>query len=146
MLVALVLLVGILFGGLRYAHEYLRTSFTTNATKDILPAAEASALSTVLSRTPSSTEVISSGDVIGRFGARKYCFVYQSATSAIPLRAKTVALIMDPVHDPFLTTARAAAAAGYVERRFGARTLLHKGGVWELSWAGSPLRSSIVIP
>jgi hypothetical protein len=145
-LVALVLLVGILFGGLRYAHEYLRASFTNNATKDILPATEASALSTVLSRTPPSAEVISSGDVIGRFGARRYCFVYQNASSAIPLRAKMVELIMDPTHDPFLSEARAVAAARYVESRFHARTLLHEGGVWELSWTGSLQRSSVVLP
>ncbi len=145
-LVASIVLVGILFGGLRYAHEYLRASFTNNATKDILPTTEATALSTVLARTPSSAEVIASGDIMGRFGAREYCFAYQGATSAIPLRAKTVELIMDTAHDPFLPERQWVAAARYVESRFHARTLLHKGGVWELAWTGSPERSSVVIP
>jgi hypothetical protein len=143
---ASVLLVGILLGGLRYAHEYLRTSFTNNATKDILPATEATALSTVLARTPSGAEVIASGDIIGRFGARQYCFVYQSEMDAIPLRAKTVELIMDTAHDPFLHEPQWVAAAGYVESRFHARTMLHEGGVWALTWAGPDQRSSVSIP
>ena len=127
LVMASILLVGILFGGLRYAHEYLRMSFTNNATKDILPATEATALSTVLARTPSGAEVIASGDIIGRFGARHYCFVYQSAKSAIPLRAKTVELIMDTAHDPFLHEPQWVAAAGYVESRFHARNAAAPG-------------------
>src|SRR3984957_15336171 len=94
-LVASILLVGILFGGVRYAHEYLRVAFTYNATTDILPATEASALSTVLARTPANAEVVSSGDIIGRFGARKYFFLYQKVTRPIPLRAPTGELVMD---------------------------------------------------
>jgi hypothetical protein len=141
-----VLSVGILFGGIRYAHEYLRVSFTNNATMGILPSGEASALSTVLARTPSNAEVIASGDIVGRFGARRYCYVYQSATSRIPLRANGVELIMETAHYPYISTTQREAAALYVESRFQARTILHRDGVWELSWTGSSERSSIVLP
>jgi hypothetical protein len=145
-LAASVLLVGILFGGVRYAHEYLRVSFTYNATTDILPATEASALSTVLARTPSDAEVISSGDIMGRFGARKYCFVYQRVTRLIPLRARTVELVMDTAQYPYISEAQRVAAARFVESRFHARTVLHKEGVWELAWTGSPQRGSVALP
>jgi hypothetical protein len=141
-----VLSVGILFGGIRYAHEYLRTSFTNNATMDILPSAEASALNTVLARTPSDVEVIASGDIVGRFGARRYCYVYQSATRRIPLRTNRVELIMDTTHYPYISRAQREAAARYVESRFQAHTILHRGGVWELSWTGSSERISVVLP
>jgi hypothetical protein len=144
--VAGILLVGILLGGVRYAHEYLRVSFTSNASGDILPAAEGSALSSVLAKTPSNAEVISSIDIIGRLSARKYSYVYLNATSPIPLRAKTVELVMDTAHDPYISGPQQAAAAQYLETRFNARTLLHQDGVWELGWSGSPQHSSVVIP
>jgi len=146
MIAVVVLSIGILFGGIRYAHEYLRASFTYNATMDILPNAEASALSTVLARTPSDAEVIASGDIVGRFGARRYCYVYQSATSGIPLRANRVELTMETAHYPYISRAQREAAARYVESHFQARTILHRDGVWELSWTGSSERSSIVLP
>jgi hypothetical protein len=140
------LLAGIALGGVRYAHEYLRASFTDNATGDILPASEASALSTVLSRTPPNAEVISSIDIVGRLSARKYSYVYLSATSSIPLRARTVELVMDTAHDPFISGPEQDAAASYVTSRFHARTLLHRAGVWELAWVESSQKSSVVIP
>jgi hypothetical protein len=141
-----VLLVGIALGGVRYAHEYLRASFTDNATGDILPASEASALSTVLSRTPSNAEVISSIDIVGRLSARKYSYVYLSATSSIPLRARMVELVMDTAHDPFISGPEQDAAASYVTSRFHARTLLHRAGVWELAWVESSQKTTVVIP
>ena len=145
-LVAGLLLVGIVLGGVRYAHEYLAESFTANATGDILPSAEGAALSTVLAKTPSDAEVISSIDIVGRLSARKYSFIYLNATSPVPLRAKTVELVMDTAHDPFISATEQEAAAQYLESRFHARTLLHRNGVWELGWSGSPQHSSVVIP
>jgi hypothetical protein len=141
-----VLLAAILLGGIRYAHEYLPASFTNNATMDILPRPEASALSTVLARTPSNTEVIASADIVGRFGARKYCYVYQSVASTIPIRATRIELIMDTAHFPYISRAQRVAAARYLETRFHAQTLLHRAGVWELSWTETSGRSSVVIP
>jgi Predicted membrane protein (DUF2079) len=145
-LIAAVLSGGVLFGGIRYAHEYLRPSFTDNATMDILPAAEASALSTVLARTPSNAEVISSADIVGRFAARKYVYVYQRVTRSMPLRAKRVELVMDTAHYPYISAIEQEAAARYLGSHFHARTLLHTAGVWELGWVESSQRSSVFIP
>jgi hypothetical protein len=130
--VAGVLIFGILLGGVRYAHEYLVPSFTSNATGDILTSSEASALSTTLARTPSGAEVISSIDISGRFSGRKWAYIYLGTTTAVPLRAPTVELVMDTVHDPYITPAQMAAAAQYLRVHFHARTLLHRDGVWEL--------------
>jgi len=143
--VAGVLMVGILLGGVRYAHEYLVTSFTSNATGDILTSSEASALSTALVRTPSGAEVISSIDISGRFSGRKWAYIYLGTTTAVPLRAKTVELVMDTAHDPYITPAQMAAAAQYLSAHFHARTLLHRDGVWALGWSNSP-QSVIYIP
>jgi hypothetical protein len=145
-LVVGVLMIGMLLGGLRYAHEYLRGSFTYNATGDILPGTEASALSTALARTPTNAEVISSLDISGRFSARKYSYLYIDATTSIPLRAPTVELVMDTEHDLEVTPAQQAAAAHYLVSSLHARTLLHRAGVWELAWSNSAQHSSIVLP
>jgi hypothetical protein len=140
-----VLMIGILLGGVRFAHEYLVGSFTSNATGDILTSSEASALSTALARTPSGAEVISSLDISGRFSARKWAYVYLGTTTAVPIRAKTVELVMDTRHDPYISPAQMAAAAQYLGARFHARTLLHRDGVWEVGWSDSP-QGTIYIP
>jgi hypothetical protein len=139
------LMVGILVGGVRYAHEYVGPSFTYNASGDILTSSEASALNTVLSRTPSGAEVISALDISGRFSGRKWAYIYIDTTTAIPLRAKTVELVMDTANDPYITPAQTVAAAQYLVARFHARTLLHRDGVWELGWSNSP-QVTIYIP
>ncbi len=145
-IVAGVLMFGILVAGARYVHEYLPGSFTDNVSADILSAAEGSALSTALARTPSDAEVISSIDVSGRFSARKYAYIYLDATNPVPIRARTVELVMETAHDPYVTPMQQQAAAQYLGSRFGARTLLHRDGVWELGWSAPSTDSSIVIP
>jgi hypothetical protein len=145
-IVAGVLMFGILLGGARYAQEYLPGSFTTNASTDILPAAEGSALSTALARTPSDAEVISSIDISGRFSARQYAYIYLNAATSVPIRSRTVELVMDTAHDPFVTPMQQHAAAQYLASRFGARTLVHRNDVWELRWSAPSTDSSITIP
>ena len=145
-IVAGVLMFGILVAGARYVHEYLPGSFTDNASADILPAAEGSALSTALARTPSDAEVISSIDVAGRFSARQYAYIYLNATTSVPIRSRTVELVMDTAHDPFVTPMQQQAAAQYLASRFGARTLLHRNDVWELGWSAPSTDSSITMP
>jgi hypothetical protein len=141
-----VLMFGILLGGARYAQKYLPGSFTTNASADILPAAEGSALSTALARTPSDAEVISSIDISGRFSARQYAYIYLNATNSVPIRSRTVELVMDTAHDFFVTPMQQQAAAEYLASRFGARTLFHRNDVWELRWSAPSTDSSITIP
>jgi hypothetical protein len=53
---------------------------------------------------------------------------------------------METAHYPYISRAQREAAARYVESHFQARTILHRAGVWELSWTGSPKRSSVVLP
>jgi hypothetical protein len=145
-LLAALLSAGVFFGGVRYAHEYLRPSFTHNATLDILPAAEGSALSTVLARTPPNAEVIASADIVGRFGARRYVYVYQRTTRLIPMRARRIELVMDTAHYPYIVASEQDAGARYLGTHFHARTLLHRAGVWELGWVQTSQRSSVAIP
>jgi hypothetical protein len=138
---------GIFFAGGRYAHEYLSNSFVHNAVGETLPAADGSELSTVLARTPSNAEVISSVDISGRFSARQYAYVYLNGTTSVPIRARTVDLVV--VDTPNLTRVSVAhqrAAVNYVVSRFRARTLFHRNGVWELGWSASSTNSSIEIP
>ncbi|HEY5251392.1 MAG TPA: DUF2079 domain-containing protein [Acidimicrobiales bacterium] len=145
-LAAGILLVAILLGGVRYAHEYLRGSFTDNATMSLLPASEADALGIVLAHTPADAEVIASGDISGRFSARRHVYIYQTVKGSIPLRAMAVELVMDTAHYPYISGAQQVAAADLLEARFGARTVLHRDGVWELAWTESSQSSSIVLP
>ena len=145
-LVATVLSAAVLLGGVRYAHEYLRSSFTHNATMGILPASEASALGTVLAMTPPAAEVIASADIVGRFAARRYVYVYQSVTSSIPLRARSIEVVMETAHYPYISATERVAAARYLRSRFQARTLVHESGVWALTWSEPARSSSITIP
>jgi hypothetical protein len=133
-----VLMIVILLGGVRFAHEYLVPSFTYNASGDILPSSEASALGIALARTPPDAEVIASLDISGRFSARRWAYTYDNTTTPLPLRTKTVELVMDTANDPYFTPAQITAAVRYVSTRFHARTLLHRDGVWELGWSNSP--------
>jgi hypothetical protein len=140
------LLVAILLGGIRYAHEYLPGSFTDNATANILTSSQASALSTALERTPSGAEVISSNDISGRFSGRKYAYIYFNDTTPVPLYAGDVELVMDTENDPYVTPAQKAAAAQFLISKYHAHTILHRDGVWELGWTESTNTPAVTLP
>jgi len=144
--VAGVLLFGVFVGGVRYAHEYLADSFTNNAAGVILTAPQASAFGTVLSQTPSDAEVISSLDISGRFSGRKYAYIYLDNTFSIPIRAHSVELVMDELHDPYVTGAQRQAAYHYLVTRFHAHTVLHRNGVWAIVWTSPSTNMSITLP
>lgn len=146
-LAAGVLMVGVFLAGVRYAGEYLSDSFTHNAAGAILPAAEGSELNTVLARTPSNAEVISSIAISGRLSARRYAYVYLNGATSVPIRARTVELVViDTPNVPATSVAHQRAAVDYLVSRFHARTLLHSNGVWELGWSSPSTNSSIEIP
>jgi hypothetical protein len=144
--VAAVLLFLIAVGGARYAHEYLPSSFTNNATARILPSSTGSALGTVLGRTPSDAEVISSIDVVGRFSARTHSYIYENTRFPIPIRERTVELVMDTAYDPYITPSQVQAAARYVTTKFGARTVLHTPDVWALQWTAPSTKVIVRLP
>ena len=132
--------------GARYAHEYLSNSFTSNAAARILPSSTGSALATVLGKTPSDAEVISSIDVVGRFSARQHAYIYFTPTYSIPIRAHTVELVMDTTYDPYITPQQGQAAASLLIRKFHARTLIHTPDVWALRWTAPSTKASITLP
>jgi Predicted membrane protein (DUF2079) len=141
-----ILLFALLLGGIRYAHEYLPDSFTDNATANIITSSQAAALSTALGRTPSGAEVVSSNDISGRFSGRKYAYIYFNDTTPIPLHAGDVELVMDTVNDPYVTPAQKAAAAQFLESKFHAHTVMHRDGVWALTWRESTNRPAVTLP
>ena len=101
----------------------------------------------MLARTPSNAEVISSIAVSGRLSARRYAYVYLNGTTSVPIRARTVELVViDRAEHPSASVASQRAAAHYLVSRFHARTLVHRNGVWELEWSAPSTHSSIEIP
>ncbi len=141
------LAVAVVGGALSYADRRLPRALTTNATSTFPSASEARILNSVLGRIPTSSEVISSEPIMGRFGGRRYIYAFDSTVTSIPIDTNSVVLVMDTAHPVgLLNPGQEIAAAHYVTATFHARTLAHDRDVWALQWTVSTTPTSIVLP
>ncbi len=143
--VTVLAMVGILACSSVFAAQRLRTSFTFNAVGGFIPANEASQLRTLLARTPSSTEVIVAGPVLGRFAGRAYLYLVPNPPKPVAIHAATVLLIMDTSH-AYLSPAEETMAATTLSRQFHARTEVHGSSLWVLEWSAPPHWRPVVLP
>ncbi len=101
----------------------------------------------MLARNPSNAEVISSIAISGRLSARRYAYVYLNGPTSVPIRARTVELVViDTPNVPAASVAHQRAAVAYLVSRFHAHTLVHRNGVWELEWSAPSMSSAVEIP
>ena len=141
--VALVVLVGSVIAG----SQRLRASFTYNAVGGFIPDSEAAALRHILARTPSGAEVIVSLPISGRFADRKYLYLYDSPSSAIPIKANVVVLVLDHAHTlQIATPTQDAAAIAYAQNHFGARIIGVGDDVEAVEWQSPLPRHKVVLP
>ncbi len=146
-LAAAIIAVGVVGGALYYAGVKLPKSLKDNAVNGFVPADEASSLRSVLSQTPSGTEVIASVPISGRFSGRKYAYVYLSPTQSIPIRARTIELVMDRAHTiQVITPTQVQRAAQFVTTRFHAHTIALGSDLVVLRWVAPSPHSSIELP
>jgi Predicted membrane protein (DUF2079) len=144
---AVVLAIAALAGAFYYAASRLPDSFHNNAVNGFIPGNEATALRTVLRQTSADTEVIASLPISGRFGARKDIYLYLSATAPIPIKARTVLLVMDTAHTTQIVPPdREAEAARYVTTRFHARQPVKSPDLLVLEWTAPSSMNSVTLP
>lgn len=144
---AMVLAIAALAGAFWYAGTRLPQAFHNNAVNGFIPGGEAAALRSVLRQTSADTEVISSLPIAGRFGARKEIYVYVSTDTPIPIRERTVLLVMDTAHTTqYVSTDQVAEAARYVTIRFHARQPVTGTDLRVLEWTAPSSMTSVTLP
>jgi hypothetical protein len=145
--VAAVGAVGVAASAVVYAERKLPEAPKANAAATFIPAGEAAVLRSVLSGTPSATQVIVSLPISGRFGERKYVYLYEGPTTPVPMNARTVMLVLDTGHTLQLASpGQDSAAAQYVQRHFHARTVAQGEDIWVLEWAATSPSPPIALP
>lgn len=133
--------------GVLQAGWQLPRSFTGNAVNGLIPAREAEGLRTVLNRTPGRAEVIASLPISGRFGARKYVYLFDKPRSSIPVKAHRVVAVLDLAHTMQLASFNEdTQAVAYLRQRFGARTVLAGRDFVAMEWWVPHVGGSIRLP
>jgi hypothetical protein len=144
---AMLLALAALAGAFWYAETRLPQSFHNNAINGFIPGGEAAALRTVLRQTPADAEVISSLPISGRFGTRKTIYLYLSTTTPIPIKERTVLLVMDSAHTTqIVSTEQVAEAARYVMTHFHARETVTGTDMRALVWTAPSSMTSVTLP
>jgi hypothetical protein len=144
---AMVLAIAALAGACWYAGTRLPNAFHNNAINGFIPGGEAAALRTVLRQTPPDAEVISSLPISGRFGARKTIYLYLSDTTPIPIKERTVLLVMDTAHaTQYVSAAHEAEAARYAITHLHARQTVIGTDMQALVWKAPSSMTSVTLP
>lgn len=116
----------------------------------VSPAAAAK-LALTAARVPSSSEVIASQGVIGRFGTghRAYPYWASGSPEVFPLyrSARTVVFVLAPVQGTAEGyPAETRSAIRYVEAELGARRVIAGSGVWAFTWRPATSARYVVLP
>jgi uncharacterized membrane protein len=105
----------------------------------VVSAAQGSALRAALAATPPDAEVIASNSIVGGFSQRSHVYelVYSSPgkLARYGVHAATMVMVIDTTQNNLLTLqAKTPKVSTYLVDRYGARVLVHKGGVLMLLW------------
>lgn len=129
------------------SHRQLPLSFKGNAVAGFIPPREAAALSDILAYTPDGAEVIASLEISGRFGARRYIYLFDSPGTAIPIRSHTVVMVLDTAHTLQLASGdQDAAAIAKVESQLGAHLVGVGSDVVAVEWSAPRLDATVTLP
>jgi hypothetical protein len=104
------------------------------------------ALQTGLDHAPSSSEVIASNGVIGRFSQRRYVYPLQLSPQVIPVHTSEVVLVIATAGNEALTPDQSAADVRFVHRQLHAQTISHGQGVTTFRWDVPPGRRAVTFP
>lgn len=113
----------------------------------------ATELSSVLERTPSNAEVISSFGVSGRFGGRRFIYVFSAANSGIvgapphptlPVSARTVVFVITPYegNEPV----NVIPAIPYIRDQLHTQLLTERAGVYAYLWHPPAGVTTVTLP
>jgi hypothetical protein len=106
-------------------------------------------LSAVAAQIPAQAEVIVSGPVAGRFGARRwvYFFFSDSTGQVVPVFGSTVYVVVVPLKgtEPAAWVASSMAAATYM-RSLGAHQIADKDGVVAFAWQRPRSSGTLTFP
>ena len=120
----------------RTSSEWLRVS----------PAA-ATVLSSVERQVPAGDEVVASQGVLGRFSGRQWVYGVFEPGGAIPVRTRTVWVVVAPAQG--IESEPVAAADALVTELAGplhADLVAARAGVWAFRWTPAPSVTSLVVP
>jgi hypothetical protein len=99
-------------------------------------------LSSVLDRTPADAEVIASNGFVGRFAARRFVYAYEAptaATGSVPVRSKTVVLVLSAAQGiETVPPSATRAAIGQIRQRLSGRVLADASGIFAFLWQPGP--------
>jgi Predicted membrane protein (DUF2079) len=139
--------VAVTIDALIYAVHYLPKAPQGNAAATFIPAGEAAVLRQTLAHVASTTEIIASLPISGRFGERTDFYLYDSVTASVPIKAKTVLLVLDTAHTlQLVSTAQDLLAAQFVTHHFHAHTVAQGEDVLALEWTAPPDSSAVLLP
>jgi hypothetical protein len=129
--------VALVAGGLTSAQR-MPTALEFNASGGFVPGPDAAALAQVLARTPPDAEVIAPLPTVGRFGERPFVYLLIDRLPAtappLPVRARTVVVVVEPAVAPALLPGPLAAALVSRLEQQGARVIVSTPGVTALVW------------
>lgn len=116
--------------------SYPQTFAAHGITGEVSPAA-AHALGQVLHETPAHAEVLAPIALSGRFGTRRYLYLYFLADEVIPVHSSVVVVVVSASYGAPIPPSVAWGAARRLARA-GAHTLVRRSGIWALAWRPPP--------
>jgi hypothetical protein len=129
------------------SQNQMMSSAKANSVAGFIPAGEGATLRTLIARIPRDAEVIVSLPIAGRFGARRYVYLFEGPGTPIPIRSRTVVLVLDTSHTLQLASrAQDESAIEQVRRRDGARLMAATFDVTAAEWHPSAAQGSMVLP
>lgn len=144
---AVVLAVAATAEAVNVSRQQTRPAIKHNSVAGIIPAGEAAELRSVLARIPGDAEVIVSLPISGRFGARRYVYLFDRPGSPIPLRSRTVVMVLDLVHTIQLASpAQDAAALAKVLQSYGGQLIASHPDLFAVEWHPDRTGGSVVLP
>jgi len=104
------------------------------------------ALLTALDHAPSSTEVIASNGVIGRFSQRRYVYPLQFSPQTVPVKASSVILVVATAGNEALTRSQVETDIRFVSHDLHARRVSQGEGVSAFEWHARPGQRIVTFP
>ena len=129
----LALSAALVVGAIFYASEDYSWVFRDHGFNGQVAPAAADALNEALVRIPSDAEVIAPIAISGRFGGRRYIYLYLYQNQVFPVHAREVVIVLSADYGLSVTGPVSWGAGGYL-RSIGARNLVDRNGIWVLVW------------
>jgi hypothetical protein len=129
------------------SHNQLPNLGEGNALDGFLPAAEAATLRSILDHTPDGAEVIASLPISGRFGARRFLYVFANLPATIPIHSRNVVMVLDTAHTLMVASPdQDLAALDKVQKDYRAHVIATGPDVIAVEWNPIPTDTEIHFP